>query len=195
MKAAQEDWTEEEQCKKHREGNDVKEQTNLKQSWLPAVSGNSKEVYNPLKALVKTQQHKSAVTEDISWIILTECTAFLNRWTENTAVPYKTTNTIMTLAYSRVTRPPSNRLKAYLCWGKRLKRLCVVWKQENIWEWTTSPLSCWRMEARQQQRSWQRYARRSGRRRNCRRSGHNRSSYLYQWKETSSNVWTILPSV
>ena len=31
-----------------------------------------------------------------------------------------------TLAYSRVNRHPAKRLKACLCWGKRLKRLCAV---------------------------------------------------------------------
>ena len=88
---------------------------------------------------------------------------------------YTTTTYIQTLAYSRVTRPPHKRLKAYLCRGKKLKRLCVVWKQESPMEWTTFPLSCVRMETRQQQHSWQRYAKRSGRWRNCRKSGLNRS--------------------
>ena len=46
------------------------------------MSGNSKEVYNTLKALTKTQRHKSAVIDDGSGNILKECTAVLNRWTE-----------------------------------------------------------------------------------------------------------------
>ena len=46
----------------HREGNDV---------------GN-----NALKALTKSQQHKSAVIEYSSGNILTESTAVLNQWTE-----------------------------------------------------------------------------------------------------------------
>ena len=47
------------------------------------MSGNNKEVYNTLKALTKTQQHKSVVIEDSSGNILTESTAVLNRWTEH----------------------------------------------------------------------------------------------------------------
>ena len=43
-----------------------------------------------------------------------------------TAVAYTTTNSIKTLDYSRVARPPHKSLKAYLCGGKRLKRLCMV---------------------------------------------------------------------
>ena len=45
--------------------------------------GNSKKAYNTLKALTKTQQHKSVVIEDSSGNILTESTAVLNRWTEH----------------------------------------------------------------------------------------------------------------
>ena len=47
------------------------------------MSGSNKEVYNTLKALTKTQQHKSVVIEDSSGNILTESTAVLNRWTEH----------------------------------------------------------------------------------------------------------------
>ena len=46
------------------------------------MPGNSKEAYNTLKALTKTQQDKSAVIEDSGWNILTKSTAVLNRWTE-----------------------------------------------------------------------------------------------------------------
>ena len=46
------------------------------------MSANSREAYNTLKALTKTQQRKSAVIEDGSENILTESTAVLNRWTE-----------------------------------------------------------------------------------------------------------------
>ena len=68
----------------------------------------------------------------------------------NTAVAFYR-NSIQTPAFSGVARPPHKRLKAYLCWGKRLKRLCPVWKQESLLEWTTFPLSCLRMEVRQEQ--------------------------------------------
>ena len=39
-------------------------------------------INNTLKALTKSQQHKSAVIEDSSGNILTESTAVLNQWTE-----------------------------------------------------------------------------------------------------------------
>ena len=41
-----------------------------------------KEAYNILKSLTKTQQHKSAVIENISGNILTESRAVLNLWAE-----------------------------------------------------------------------------------------------------------------
>ena len=50
MKAAKEEW--------------IKEQ--VKNIEKGMMSGNSKEAYNTLKALTKTQQHKSTVIEDIS---------------------------------------------------------------------------------------------------------------------------------
>ena len=46
------------------------------------TAGNSKEAYTILKALIKTQQHKSAVIEDKIGKILTESTPVLKRWTE-----------------------------------------------------------------------------------------------------------------
>ena len=55
MKAAKEDWIEE-RCKNIEKG---------------MMSGNSKEAYNTLKALTKTQHHKAAITEDDSGNILT----------------------------------------------------------------------------------------------------------------------------
>ena len=50
MKSAKEEWIEEE-CKDTEKG---------------MMSGNSKEAYNTLKAVTKTQQHKSAVIEESS---------------------------------------------------------------------------------------------------------------------------------
>ena len=52
------------------------------------MSGNSKESFNTLKALTKTQQHTSAVIEDSSGNILTKSTAVLNRWTEYWSILY-----------------------------------------------------------------------------------------------------------
>ena len=66
MKAAKEEWTEE-QCKNTEKG---------------MMSGNITEAYNTLKALNKTQQRKSAVIKDSSGNILTESTSVLNQWTE-----------------------------------------------------------------------------------------------------------------
>ena len=71
------------------------------------MSGNSKEAYNTLKALTKTQQHKSAVIEDSSGNILTESTAVLNRWT---AVACTTTNQGESLTVLR----------------EKVERLCIV---------------------------------------------------------------------
>ena len=68
--AAKEEWIEE-QCK------------NIEKVMM---SGNSKKAYNTLKALTKTQQHKSAITEDSSGNILMESTAVLNQWMEFVAV-------------------------------------------------------------------------------------------------------------
>ena len=66
MKAAKEEWIEE-QCK------------NIEKEMM---SGSSKEAYNTLKAVTKTQQYKSPVIEDGSGNNLTESTAALNQWTE-----------------------------------------------------------------------------------------------------------------
>ena len=63
MKAAKEEWIEE-QCK------------NIEKAMMLE---NSKEAYNTLEALTKTQQHKSAVIEDSSGNILTESTVVLYR--------------------------------------------------------------------------------------------------------------------
>ena len=70
MKAAKREWIEE-QCKNIEKG---------------MTSGNSKEAYNTLKALSKTQQQKSAVIEDSSGNMLMESTAVLNRSTEYCSV-------------------------------------------------------------------------------------------------------------
>ena len=113
------------------------------------MSEKSKEAYNTLKALTKSQQHKWAVIEDSSGNILTERTTVLNQWTEycNGLYNYELhPDTSLLQSY----QTPHERLKAYLCWGKRLKS-CAVWKQESLQEWTTFPLSCLRMEARQKQ--------------------------------------------
>ena len=44
--------------------------------------GNSKQAYETLNKLTKTQQHRSTVIEDSKGELLTEDTAVLNRWTE-----------------------------------------------------------------------------------------------------------------
>ena len=72
MKAAKEEWTEE-QGKNTEKG---------------MMSRNSKEAYNTLKALTKTQQHRSAVIEDSRGNILTESAIVLKRWTEYSSSLY-----------------------------------------------------------------------------------------------------------
>ena len=80
--------------------------------------------------------------------------------------------------------------KAYQCW---VKRLCIVWDQESSQEWRTFPLSCLRMEARQQQQSW--YAEDLGDKGIVK--GMDTIAYdifsNYQRKASSSNVRTIMP--
>ena len=116
MEAAKEEWTEE-QCKNIKKG---------------MVSENSKEVYNTFNALTKTQQHKSSMT-----IVETSWRKAQLFETGGSAVSYTTADSIQTLVYLRITRPPRKRLKTQLCWGERLKRLCIVWKQERLQEWKT----------------------------------------------------------
>ena len=107
-KAAKEEWTEE-----HR-----------KSIEKGMMSGSSKEAYNTLKTLTKTQQHKSADIEDSSENILTGSTAVLNRWTEYRSGLYNyKLNSHTILLKSNQTPPPNThthihthkRLKAYMC--------------------------------------------------------------------------------
>ena len=94
MKAAKEEWTEE-QCKTTGKGK---------------MSGNSKVAYNSPKALTKTQQHQSAVIEDNSGDILTESTAVLNRYYSGLYNYQLHPDTSLL----RVTRPPHKRLSVYV---------------------------------------------------------------------------------
>ena len=73
------------------------------------MSGNSEDTYNTLKALTKTQQHKSAVIEDSSPNILTESTVVLNQWTEYCGDLYDY-KVYPTASLSRVTRPPHKKI-------------------------------------------------------------------------------------
>ena len=98
MKSAKEEWIEE-QCK------------NIEKRMM---SGNGKKAYNTLKALTKTQQHKSAVIEDSSGNILPEGTAVLNRWTEYCSALYKyELHPDTSLLQSNQT--PTQEAAAYLC--------------------------------------------------------------------------------
>ena len=96
------------------------------------MSGNSKEANNTLKPLSKTQQHESTVIEDSSGNILTESTAVLDTAGLSTAVAYTTTNSIETLAYSRVTRPPHKRLKAVLREGVEESMKVTIGGQHSL---------------------------------------------------------------
>ena len=62
MKASKEEWTDE-HCKNIEKG---------------IMSGNSKEAYNTLKALTKTQRHQSVVIEDSNGNTLIESTVVLD---------------------------------------------------------------------------------------------------------------------
>ena len=96
MKAAKEDWTEE-------------QSNNIEKG---VMSEHSKEAYNTLKVLTTTLQHQSAVIEDSIGDVLTESTVVLNWWSEYCSglCHYE-----LLPAYSRVTRPAHKRLKVYLC--------------------------------------------------------------------------------
>ena len=98
MKTAKEEWT-------------AEQRRNIEKGMMP---GNGKEAYNTLNPLTKIQRHKSADIEDSSGNVLTESTAVLNRETEYRSGLYNYENSIHTLAYFRVTRPPQKRLRAYL---------------------------------------------------------------------------------
>ena len=78
------------------------------------MAGNSKEAYNILRDLTKTQQHKSAVIEGSGRNILTEVTAVLSRWTEYCSGLHNyelhPDTSLLT-----VTRPPQERLKTHQC--------------------------------------------------------------------------------
>ena len=97
------------------------------------MSGNSKEANNTLKPLAKTQQHESTVIEDSSRNILTESTAVLDTAGLSNAVACTTTNSIETLAYSRVTRPPHKRLKAVLREGVEESMKVTIGGQHSLW--------------------------------------------------------------
>ena len=101
------------------------------------------------QALTKTQQHKSAVIENSSRNILMESTAVLNQLTDYCSGLYNYKLHLDTSLLQSNQRPPHKRLKACLCRGKRLKRLCAVWKQESLQVLTPFPLSCLRMEMRE----------------------------------------------
>ena len=68
------------------------------------MSGNSKEAYNTLKALTKTQEHTSAVIKDSRGNILTDSTAVLNQWTEYCS-GLSTTNTFRHLPTQELPDP------------------------------------------------------------------------------------------
>ena len=106
---------------------------------------------NTLKALIKSQQHKSAVIEDSSGKTLTESTAVLSQWTEYCSD-----------LYNYELHPDTSLLQSNQTPTQEAGRLPVP-KQEVeeavsspsagkcLQEWTTFPLSYLRMEAKQQQ--------------------------------------------
>ena len=129
MKAAKEEWTEG-QCENIEKG---------------IVLGNSKEDYNILKALTKTQQHKSAVIEGGSGNTLTESTSVRNRWTKNCSG-----------LYTYELRPGTSLLQSNQTPTQEAERLSVLREEADkavrslkagkSADWTTFPLSCLRKE-------------------------------------------------
>ena len=110
------------------------------------MSGNSKKAYNTLKALTKTQQHKSAVIEDSSGNILTKSTAILNWWTEYCSGLYNCElhqNT--SLLQSNQTSTQEDESLPVL--REEVEEAVCTLKAESLWEWTTFPLSGLRMVA------------------------------------------------
>ena len=110
------------------------------------------EAYNTLEALTKTQQRKSAVIEASGRNILIESADVLNGWTECCSGLYNCklhpdTSLLQNNQHptQEAENPPVLRAE--------VRRLRTVWKHDSLQEWTISPLSCLRMEARQQQQS------------------------------------------
>ena len=112
------------------------------------LSGNSKDTHNTLKALNKTQHHKSAVFEDSSGNILTESTAVLNRWTEYCSGLYNyELHSDTSLLQGNQT--PTQEAESLPVLREEVEEAV----KKSLHELTSLPLSCLRMEARQQQLS------------------------------------------
>ena len=109
------------------------------------MSGNSKEAYNILKALTKTQQHKSVVIEDGSGDILTESTAVLNRRTEHCSSlsNYELHQDTCLLQSNQIPTQEAESLPVLRDEAEEAVRSLKAGR-------TTFPLSCLRMEATQQ---------------------------------------------
>ena len=84
------------------------------------TSGNSKEAYNTLKALTKTQQHKSAVID--------------------TSLPHSN-------------KTPTQETESLPVLREEVRKAVYSLKAGKSPEWTTFPMSCLKVEARQQKQS------------------------------------------
>ena len=123
--------------KEHREGNDVRK-------WQGG--------YNTFKALRNTQRRKSAGIEDSSGRILTESTAVLNRWTENCSGLYNyELHPDTSLLQSNQT--PTQVSESLPVLREEVEEAVRSLKAGKLPGVDNIPLSCLRMEARQQQQS------------------------------------------
>ena len=127
------------------------------------VSRSSKEAFDTLKALASAQQQKSAVIGSSSRNILTESTAILNRWTEYWSGLYNYELYLDTSLLQSNQTPTQEAGRLPVPKQEVEEAVSSPSAGKCLQEWTTFPLSCLRMEAKQQQQSCQQYARRSGR--------------------------------
>ena len=112
------------------------------------MPGNSKEAYNIHKTLTKTQQHNSAVIKDSSGNIPTESTTTLYRWTEYCSGLYNY-ELHPDISLIRSNQTPAQEAESLPVLREEVEEAV----KKSLHELTSLPLSCLRMEARQQQLS------------------------------------------
>ena len=111
-------------------------------------------INNTLKALTKSQQHKSAVIEDSSKNILTESTAVLNQWTEYCSDLYNCElHPDTSLLQSN--QSPTQQAESLPVPREEVEEAVCNPRAGKLQECTTFPVSYLRMEVRQQQQSQQ----------------------------------------
>ena len=104
------------------------------------MSGTGNDAYNTLKALIKSQKHKSAVIEDSGGNILMESTAVLNRWTEYCRGLYNNElHPDTSLLHSNQT--PTQEAESLPVLREETEVLVRTRKAKSLKEWTTFCLS------------------------------------------------------